>query len=63
MSEESHTPLFDGHRVDVGTLVVYASGTRLMAVDPLPYLKLKRGWKIPPRPWPLFDRDGAELTA
>jgi len=59
----SYTLLFDPDGEELGTFVVYASGARRLALDPRPYLKVDRGWKIPPRIWPLFDSDGKEAMA
>jgi len=62
VKRETYTPLFDHRRTEVGTLVIFPSGARMLATYPQPYLtKTGRGYRIPPRPWPLFDADGEQV--
>jgi hypothetical protein len=59
---ETHTPLYDEDGVEVGTLVLFGSGVQRIALDPQPYATLTGGYKIPPRPWPLFDAEKRQVT-
>jgi len=59
---EQYASLFDLHRTEVWTLVTFPSGARMLATDPQPYLtKTGRGYKLPPRLWPLYDSEGEQV--
>jgi hypothetical protein len=59
---ERYAALFDQHGVEVGTLVTFADGMRTLPTDPQPYLmKTGRGYKLPPRLWPLYDAAGEQV--
>ena len=59
---ERYEFLFDRHRTEVGTLVTFPDGTRRLSTDPQAYLtKTGRGYKLPPRIWPLYDAEGEQV--
>jgi hypothetical protein len=60
---EKYAPLFDRHETEVGTLVAFPNGPRVLSTDPQTYRKLEHGgYKRPPRIWPLFDAEGQQVT-
>ena len=59
---EKYELLFDRHRTEVGTLVSFPSGARVLSTDPRTYTKLERGgFKLRPRLWPLYDAAGEQV--
>jgi hypothetical protein len=58
-----YSRLFDRQGTEVGTLVIFRSGTRRLTLDPQRYLRVERGgYSIPRPPWPLYDADGQQVT-